>query len=127
MKPYPDHWPKANPSRPRNLCSIISEQQKLDMYNRTKTTRQIAEELKVHETYVSKLFPTKIEPVRKEIAQALKKKRVMRKEFRELWGKKVIDGQVSFAHAADVASVSERTMRRVVKSLIAASQKDDKA
>lgn len=117
MKPYPTFWPKPIQIKPKILQSRITEQQKLDLYNRVRTTRELALELGVHEAYLSKMFPTKITPLRREISEHLEKKRGIRRIFRELWGRKVLKGQVSYAQASDIVSVSERTMRRIVKNL----------
>lgn len=117
MKLYPTTWPKPIQIKPRILQSRITEQQKLDLYNRVRTTRDLALELGVHEAYLSKMFPTKITPLRRDLAEHLGKKRAIRKIYRELWGRKVLKGLVSYAQAADIASVSERTMRRIVKGL----------
>lgn len=117
MKPYPTCWPKPIPHKPRALATRISEEQKLKLYNREITTRDLAKLLDVHENYLSTLFPGKVTPISQQIEEGMHKKRAIRKVFRTLWARKVIKKEVSVADAANHTAVSKRTMQRIVRKL----------
>lgn len=117
MKPYPTCWPKPIPHRPSALATRISEEQKLKLYNREITTRDLAKVLDVHENYLSTLFPGKVTPISQQIEEGMHKKRAIRKIYRELWARRVIKREVSVAEAANQTAVSKRTMQRIVQKL----------
>lgn len=108
MKPYPDTWPKANPKRPSTLASRITEQEKIDLYQRKITTRELARRYETNEKYVSALFPGK-EPIynKKPLVEA-------RKAFKLAVAKEVLEGKYTIRQAAKVAYVCYNTMLRCV-------------
>jgi transposase-like protein len=110
---YPASWPKRNPLRPTAIVSLVTDQQKLDLYVRNITTRQLAQQLRVKETYLSFLFPGK-EPARSKMKQAL---RGVRLEYRMMYAQRVIDKELSITQASELSKVSYRTLARAVQSL----------
>lgn len=110
---YPSAWPKANPDRPKALSSRVTEAQKYALYHRLVTTRDLAKQLGVEETYLSRLFPGKTETISKgkQILTAT------RREFRKGLASEVISRSKTVKEAAKLANTSCRTMARVVKAL----------
>ena len=108
MSQYPDTWPKPNPKRPKTLASRITEQQKIDLYARRITTRELARLYETNEKYVSALFPGK-EPIydKKPLAEA-------RKAYKLAIAKEVLEGKYTIRQAADIAYVCYNTMLRFV-------------
>ena len=116
--PYPSTWPKPT-DRGFTLVCRITEQQKLDLYNRRITTRALALTLNVREAYLSTIFPGKIPPI-KGAKKASRDKRVLilaRKTFREDQARAVLAGKMSISAAASIANTSYRNMARVVKTM----------
>ncbi len=111
LHPYPAHWPKPNPLRPRTLPSRISEDQKVDLYNRRITTRALAQTLNVTERWLSRTFTGKRQ------AENKAEKRKARQAFREFHANRHIRGEISLLQAADAACTSYSTIRRVVIEL----------
>lgn len=110
---YPASWPKANPLRPTAVVSLVTDAQKRDLYVRNTTTRALALELKVKETYLSFLFPGK-EPARSKIKRAL---RGVRHEYRMIYAQRVIDKELTLKQASELSRVSYRTLARAVQNL----------
>mgnify|MGYP000965452289 CR=1 FL=1 len=94
------------------LRERITAQQREDLYNRRITTREMASQLGVSETHLSRTFPGKIPGQ----AQATRKeKRILlavRNEFRDKLAAEVIAGRLDRRKAARTANCSERTMWR---------------
>lgn len=111
LHPYPESWPKPDPLRPQRLASRISEDQKVDLYNRRVTTRDLAGTLKVSEKWLSYTFPGK-RPLENKAS-----KRKARNAFREFHAKRVVAGEALISTAADAACCSYSTLRRVVLRL----------
>lgn len=109
MTPYPQTWPTKDPKDPTALRSRITEEQKLDLYNRRITTRELASRLNVHENYLSSQFPGKV-PLKnpKELIQA-------RKAFRLEIARLVLIGKYNIKQASNVAHCSYNTMFRLVQ------------
>lgn len=108
MLPYPSSWPRPDPKRPSSLASRITEDQKLKLYNREITTRELAALLDVHENYLSYKFPTKVPiPDTKKLLQA-------RKEYKLEVAKLVLQNKLTTRQAAEVAHTSYNTMARFV-------------
>jgi hypothetical protein len=108
LHPYPASWPKPNPLRPTTLPSRISEDQKVDLYNRRITTRALAQSLSVTERWLSRTFTGKRPSENKA------EKRKARQAFREFHANRHIRGEISLNQAADAACTSYSTIRRVV-------------
>lgn len=108
---YPVTWPKANPKRPDTVASRTTEQQRLDLWERRITTRELAKQLGVHEKYVSSVFPGK-QPIfnKKPLIEA-------RKALKLELGREVIKGKYSISQAAKIAFVSYNTMMRAVNKV----------
>lgn len=108
MEAYPDYWPKPDPNKPNKLQSRITEQQKLDLYNRVITTRALAAQLGVHERYFSAMFPHKV-PIldKKPLTEA-------RKAYKLQVAREVLAGKYTVAEASKVAHVHKNTMQRYV-------------
>lgn len=111
LHPYPEDWPKPDHLRPRTLASRISEEQKVDLYNRRVTTRDLAAKLKVSEKWLSFVFPGKRPLENKQ------SKLKARNAFREFHARRVIAGEALISTAADAACCSYSTLRRVVLRL----------
>lgn len=106
---YPATWPKANKTRPTILASRITEQQKLDLYNRVITTRDLARILNVHERYLSSCFAHKVAITdKKPLIEA-------RKLFKLAVAEQIIAGKYTITEASKVANVSYNTMRRFLE------------
>jgi len=103
---YPSSWRKANPRRPNALQSRITEQQKLDLYNRNITTRDLAKVLDVHEKHLSFAFPGKKPIVDKGVLIEA------RKDFKLSVAKEILEGRLSIDGAAKKCCVSYHTMWR---------------
>ena len=99
------------------LRERITAQQREDLYNRRITTRELASQLGVSETHLSRTFPGKIPGQ----AQATRKeKRVLlaaRNEFRDKLAEDVIAGRLDRKKAALTANCSERTMWRHIANI----------
>ena len=108
-KGYPVHWPRPYKHKPTALASRITEQQKLDLYHRRVTTRDLAKILGVHERYMSQVFSGKI-PVtdKKPLIEA-------RKLFKLAVAEQIIAGKYTITEASKVANVSYNTMRRFLE------------
>lgn len=108
-EPYPKTWPRPIKTKPKSLQTRITEQQKLDLYNRVITTRDLAKQLDVHERYLSYSFPRKVPVINKKpLIEA-------RKAFKLEMGKQVLSGKYTVTQAAEVANVAYNTMRRFVE------------
>ena len=107
---YPNSWPKAS-SRTDALASKVTEEQKEALYNRKITTRELAKLLRVNESYLSSLFPTKAQPD----SQAKRVLIAIRKEFRQTQAVKVAHKQLTTEQAALICRTSYRTMARAVQ------------
>lgn len=106
---YPSFWPKPNADKPDSLQTRITEKQKEDLYNRRITTRKLAEDLDVHETYLSYMFYSKAEVTdKKPLIEA-------RKLFKLEIACQVLRGAYNIQQAADTAFVSYNTMHRAVE------------
>lgn len=117
---YPSDWPKADPRRPKSLVSLITEQEKSDLYARKITARQLAEKYGVWESWVSTLFPGRVE----SLTAALKGKKQLtaaRRGFRKEQAQLVKEGKQSILAASEACRVSYRTMARAVQELKARS------
>ena len=116
--PYPSTWPKAN-GNPHKLVSRITEQQKLDLYNRRVTTRALALTLNVREAYLSSLFPGKVSTTERPRRTGRDKSALLaaRRGFRREVAGRVLKQEFSIKAAAEFANTSYRTMARVVKAL----------
>lgn len=114
--PYPDTWPKANPKAPLSAVSRITEAQKLALYNRETTSKAVALALNVGATYISTLFPGKVISM---TASTPKKKALLdvRREYRALQAKRVLDGHLTIQKAADELRISYRSMARAVEAI----------
>lgn len=111
MENYPDHWPKPNRKKPTLIQSRVTEQQKLDLYNRRLTTRDLAKALDVHETYLSALFPGKVAIIdKKPLIEA-------RRAYNLEMAKLAISGRYTVKEAAAIAFTTVKTMRRFVKKI----------
>lgn len=108
---YPDSWPKPNTKFPRAVTSRITEQEKEALYNRSITTRALAERLGVREKWLSVLFPGKV-PAFSRDKRVL---RAVRKEFRDLQAKAVIAKTLKIHQAAVICRISYRSMARAVQ------------
>lgn len=109
MQPYPAFWPLPNAKQPTLLQSRITEQEKLDLYNRVITTRDLAKKLGVHERYLSSVFPHKVPIVdKRELAK-------VRKDFRMAIAAKVVQKALSVKAASEQCHVSLTTMNRYIK------------
>jgi hypothetical protein len=106
---YPSFWPKPNIHKPGSLQSRITEQQKMDLFNRIITTRALARQLGVHETYLSYKFFTKI--------QIIDKRPMIegRKLFKLEIAIDVLKGKHTIQEAANIAFVSYNTMQRFLQ------------
>lgn len=105
---YPEHWPKPNPDKPKSLPSIITEQQKEDLYNRRITTTALAKELNVSFKWLSYTFTGKV-PIhdKRPLIQA-------RREYRILIACDVLKGKYSIIEAAKIVFCSRNTMQRYI-------------
>lgn len=111
MENYPDHWPKPDRRRPTLIQSRVTEQQKLDLYNRKLTTRDLAKLLNVHETYLSALFPGKVAIIdKKPLIEA-------RRAYNTEMAKLVISGRYTVKEAAGIAFTTVKTMRRFMQKV----------
>lgn len=120
LQPYPSDWPKPNQRSKLTLVNRITEAQKLALFNRTVTTRDLADQLGVREAYLSTLFPGKVPPSANSIRGAARRRRdflVVRRSFRAIQAQKVIAKELTVAEAADLASIGYRTMARLVRKL----------
>jgi len=115
LVPYPDTWPKPTHKGYTLVCRI-TEQQKLELYNRVITTRALAKLLNVREAYLSTIFPGKIEPSKVQRNRVQKRKIFLetRQAFRREQAARVYAGSLSIAQAAELANTSYRNMARVV-------------
>jgi hypothetical protein len=97
------------------LNEKITEQQKLDLYNRKITTRELARILGVHENYLSRMYPGKI-PIekREDISKAKLALRATRKEFRLALLEQVALGKITLDEAAAQAHTTKRTLYRLM-------------
>lgn len=99
------------------LRERITAQQREDLYNRRITTREMASQLGVSETHLSRTFPGKIPGQ----AQATRKeKRILlavRNEFRDKLAAEVLAGRLDRRKAALTANCSERTMWRHIANV----------
>lgn len=111
MQPYPTHWPQPTKTRPTSVASRITEAQKLNLFNRVITTRDLAKDLDVHERYLSSLFPGKIEVVDKKPIIAA------RKLYKLELAKLVIAGTYTTRQAAEISNSTYKTMARFVKKV----------
>jgi len=122
---YPAHWPRPykytdsthRATRRNSLLSLITEEDKIALYQRRITTRALALKYKVTECYVSKLFPGKapIEETTRDRVKAKKDLHIVRRQFRATLVVRVLAGELSTAQAADAARISYRSMARAVK------------
>ena len=113
---YPADWPKPCKLRPNSLISKITDEEKRKLYNRELTTRALAAQYRVKETWVSTLFPGKVQA----LSVLIKNKKILtkaRKEFRTAQAALVIAGELSTVKAAEVCRVSYRSMARAVQHL----------
>lgn len=111
MENYPDHWPKPDRKQPKLIQSRVTEQQKLDLYNRNLTTRDLAKLLGVHETYLSSLFPGKVPIIDKK--PLIEARRAYNTEMAAL----VLSGRYTAKEAATIAHTTVKTMRRFMKKV----------
>lgn len=112
---YPENWPKPCKLRPNSLISRITDEEKRQLYNRELTTRELAKRYNVRETWVSTLFPGKVEA----ISVLIKNKKVLtraRKEYRVSQAALVLSGNLSTVEAAKVCKISYRSMARAVQA-----------
>lgn len=113
---YPASWPKPRKSRPDSLVSRITDEEKRQLYERELTTRDLAKRYDVRETWVSTLFPGKVEGASTYIRQ----KKVLtkiRKEYRFSQAALVLAGNMSTKEASKVCKISYRSMARAVQIL----------
>lgn len=114
--PYPSTWPKPSVRYPDSLASRITEEQKLALYNREVTTRDLAKALNVLESTLSACFPGKVQST--AAARASKKELLAtRKAFRTALAKRIIAGEISTMTAANNNKIPYRSMARVVQAL----------
>lgn len=106
---YPAFWPKPNPQKPGSLQTRITEQQKIDLFNRNITTRELARDLGVHEKYLSFRFYTKQEITDKK--PLIETRKLYKLEIAVM----VLKGTYGVQEAADLAYVSYNTMQRCVQ------------
>ena len=111
--PFPESWPKPDPAKPHTLASRITQQDKLDLYNRAITTRALALKLDVREAYLSHMFPGKA-PTHASSRRVLF---AARREYRVALAKRVIDEGLSVKQTASTSKVPYRSLARTVKSL----------
>lgn len=103
---YPETWPQPVRTQPNLVQSRITEQQKSDLYNRVISTRDLAETLGVHETYLSGKFPGKVPLANRKVLLDT------RKAFKLSIAKDILTGKYSIRQAADLAFTSYNTMHR---------------
>lgn len=118
LVPYPDTWPKAK-GVGFTLAHRITEQQKIDLFNRKITTRDLAKLLNVREEYLSTVFPGKI-PATKAPRRYETERRALldaRKQFRVEQAYLVLAEKQSIKDAAKVCNTSYRNMARFVQAL----------
>lgn len=117
QKPYPSTWPKPNHRSKFAVVNRITEQQKLDLYNRAITTRDLATQLEVKENYLSKIFPGKVEPLAGTKADQQQRREliVIRKAFRLEKAMEVVNGKLTVMEASEVVHTSYRNMARLVQ------------
>lgn len=108
MSSYPATWPKPDPKRPDCLASRMTEQDRVDLYERRITTRALAKKYGVHERHVSFMYPGK-KPLVDQAKLAL-----IRKEFKLAVAKEVLEGKYTSREASNKAHVSYNTMLRFV-------------
>lgn len=108
MEKYPSSWPRPWPKKPNLLQSRITDQQKMDLYNRVITTRALAKELGVHERYLSCMFPHKVPIVDKRVMTEA------RRAHRLAIAVEVLEGKYTIGEASKIAHVSYTTMQRYV-------------
>ena len=105
---YPEKWPLPDRKQPTLLQSRITEDQKLALYNRNISTRELASILKCHETYLSGMFPGKVPLAnRKELLDT-------RKAYKLTVAREILLGKYSIREAAELAFTSYNTMHRCV-------------
>jgi len=103
---YPESWPRPDAKQPTLLQSRITEEQKLSLYNRNISTRELASVLGCHETYLSGLFPGKVPLAnRKELLAT-------RKTYKLSVAREILLGKYTIAEAAELAFTSYNTMHR---------------
>lgn len=106
---YPDFWPQPDPRHPEYLRTRITEAQKIALYTREVTTRDLAQTLGVTEKHLSTFFPGKCPiPDKKLLIKA-------RREYKLEVAKEVLRGKYTVNQAAKLAYTSYSTMLRRVK------------
>jgi hypothetical protein len=116
QQPYPASWPQPTGINRNLLVNKVTEQQKLDLYNRVITTRDLAKLLEVSEEYISTLFPGKV-PANGLRNRATRRREFVkvRKAFRLEQAKLVLAGKLTAAKAAEQSFTSYRTIARLVQ------------
>lgn len=112
---YPASWPQAN-DRLDSIVSRITHTQKLALYTKQVTTRELAKTLNVRESYLSRKFPGKV-PSGAPFQAAKRALRVVRMEYRFLCAEKVLEKTLSILEAAKTANTTYRSMARAVQAL----------
>ena len=106
---YPDFWPQPDKLHPEYLQSRITEAQKVALYTRSITTRELANLLGVSEKHLSTYFPGKCPiPDKKALTK-------VRREYKIEIAKEVLGGKYTVKQAADITFTSYSTMLRRVK------------
>lgn len=106
---YPDFWPQPDKLHPEYVQSRITEEQKIALYNRQITTRELATILGVSERHLSTYFTGKCPiPDKKELTKA-------RREYKIELAKEVLQGKYTVKQASKIAYTSYSTMLRRVK------------
>lgn len=111
--PFPESWPRPDPGKPHTLASRITQQDKLDLYNRAITTRALALKLDVREAYLSHMFPGKA-PTHTSSRKVLF---AARREYRIALAKRIIAEGLSVKATASDCKVPYRSLARTVRSL----------
>lgn len=110
---YPDQWPKPN-ARTWTLVSRITDQDKLDLYNKVTTVKALAKKYNTNASYLASLFPGR------HITPRVRKKDLLlaktREEFRFEVCKRVLRGEITIGKASEICSCSYNTMQRWVKT-----------
>ncbi len=106
---YPDFWPQPDKAHPEYVQSRITEEQKIALYNRAITTRELASVLGVSERHLSTYFTGKCPiPDKRALTKA-------RREYKIELAKEVLIGKYTVKEASKIAFTSYSTMLRRVK------------
>lgn len=108
---YPDTWPKANPHRRKTLASRITEAEKMALYNREITARELADRYNTHEKYIAAMYPGRVatvKPPKKSDSPLVK----ARTEFRLDICIKILEGEYTVRKASVICNCSYNTMQR---------------